>query len=147
MLFRSDPGPRFDPLAIKLPEGFNSVVVAENLGRARHIAVHQNGDLFVKLERLNEGKGIIRLRDKDGDGRADETYKFSDYTGTGIAIKNGYLYASSNDDVFRYKMDASGNILNPDAPEKIVTGLMNQRQHASKSLALDDAGKIGRAHV
>ena len=138
----SDPGPRFDPLAIKLPEGFNSVVVAENLGRARHIAVHQNGDLFVKLERLNEGKGIIRLRDKDGDGRADETYKFSDYTGTGIAIKNGYLYASSNDDVFRYKMDASGNILNPDAPEKIVTGLMNQRQHASKSLALDDAGNI-----
>jgi glucose/arabinose dehydrogenase len=138
----SDPVPRFDPPAIKLPEGFNSVVVAENLGRARHIAVHQNGDLFVKLERLNEGKGIIRLRDKDGDGRADESYKFSEYTGTGIAIKNGYLYASSNDDVFRYKIDANGNIQNPDAPEKIVTGLLNQRQHASKSLALDDAGNI-----
>jgi hypothetical protein len=34
----------------------------------------------------------------------------ANYNGTGIAIKNGYLYASSDDDVYRYKLDAKGNM-------------------------------------
>ena len=127
---------------LKMPAGFSSITVAQNVGRARHIAVHSNGDVFVKLDRLNTGKGILRLRDTNGDGVADDTLKFGTYTGTGIAIKNGYLYASSDEEVFRYKIDAKGEIENPDAPEKIVTGLVNKRQHASKSLTLDNAGNI-----
>lgn len=136
------PAPLPDQIALTLPEGFRSVTVANHTGRARHIAVNTNGDLFIKLERLNGGKGIIRLRDTNGDGMADDTLKFGDYTGTGIAIKNGFLYASSNDAVFRYKLDAAGNVTNPDAPETIVKGLVNERQHASKSITLDNAGNL-----
>lgn len=129
-----------DPVEIKLPNGFQATVVAKDLGRARHIAMNSNGDLFVKLERLQDGKGILRLRNEGG------TYKvvqsFGDYIGTGIAVKDHFLYASSNSEVFKYKLNDKGEVVNPDSPEKIVTGLLDQRQHASKSITLDDAGNI-----
>ena len=126
--------------AIVLPSGFTTTVVAKNLGRARHMAVAGNGDIYIKLERLKNGKGIIRLRDKNGDGKIDDTTGFGNYVGTGIAIKNGYLYASSNTSVFRYKFKNN----DPDTarPEMIVTGLVDRRQHNSKSITLDNDGNI-----
>ncbi|MFN9590676.1 MAG: hypothetical protein ACK56A_09820 [Bacteroidota bacterium] len=36
---------------LKLPSGFSALKVAENLGRARHSAVNQAGEIYVKLER------------------------------------------------------------------------------------------------
>lgn len=129
-------------VSLKLPPGFTATVVADKLGRARHIAVNSNGDVYVKLERLKDGKGIIRLRDTNGDGVADEQFAFCNYAGTGIAISNGYLYASSNSEVFRYKLNEKNEIENPDNPEKIVTGLVDKRQHASKSITLDGKGFI-----
>ncbi|MEJ7682382.1 MAG: hypothetical protein WKG06_31930 [Segetibacter sp.] len=32
-----------------LPTGFEAVVVADSIGPARHIAVNDNGDIYVKL--------------------------------------------------------------------------------------------------
>ena len=125
---------------ITLPGGFRSDVVAKNLGRARHLVVNSNGDIYIKLERLHNGKGIIRLRDKNGDGRIDDTTGFAGYTGTGIAIKNGYLYASSNSEVYRYKFN--GTNVDTASRETIVTGLVDRRQHASKSITLDNAGNL-----
>jgi glucose/arabinose dehydrogenase len=127
---------------IKLPAGFKAVVVAEKLGRARHIVVNANGDLYVKLERPRGGKGIVRLRDTNKDGRADDSSLFGNYGGTGVAIKNGYLYASSNSEVFRYKLNEKNEVVNPDAPETIVTGLVDKRTHNSKSIALDNDGNL-----
>ena len=60
---------------------------------------------------------------------------FGKYTGTGIAIKNGYLYASSNTEVFRYKLDAGNKVIDSSKPEKIITGLLDRHQHESKSIA------------
>src|SRR5690242_15819479 len=68
-----------DAAAITLPAGFRSVVVATDLGRARHLTVAANGDIFVKLEKLKDGKGIIRLHDANGDGKADATSGFGNY--------------------------------------------------------------------
>ena len=121
-----------------LPKGFRSTVFFDNLGRARHITVAPNGDVFAKLERLKDGKGIYKLTDKDRDGVAESAEGFGDYTGTGIAVKNGYLYASSDKAIYRYKMNGS----QLGEPEQIVTGLMDKRQHASKSLTLDNKGNI-----
>ncbi len=130
-------------VTIKTPEGFNTSVVAKNFGRVRHIAVNSNGDVYMKLEKLTAAKkGIIRLRDTNNDGVMDDTLSFGSYIGTGIILKNGYLYASSNSEVFRYQLDEKQNIINPDQPETIVTGLVDKRQHASKSLALDNAGNL-----
>ncbi len=95
------------------------------LGKARHLAVNGNGDVYVKLDKLINGSGIMRLRDNNGDGQAEDTKGFGDFKGTGIAIKNGYLYASSDEEVFRYKLDAANNIADPAHPEKLLRDCCN----------------------
>src|SRR5688500_10926894 len=126
--------------SIVLPAGFESDIVGKGLGRARHLVVNSNGDIYIKIERVRNGKGIIRLRDTNGDGKIDDTTGFGNYGGTGIAIKNGYLYASSNTDVYRYKLNNN----EPDTAnrETVVTALVDRGQHNSKSIALDNAGNI-----
>ncbi|GAC1424981.1 MAG: sorbosone dehydrogenase family protein [Flavisolibacter sp.] len=130
-----------DNTTLKLPKGFKSMVYAENLGRARHIVINKNGDLFVKLERLKDGKGIFRLR-PGGAAKAMEMKGFGNYIGTGIAIKNGYLFATSNTTIYRYKLGNDGNVINPDKPETVVSGLTDKGEHNSKSIVLDNAGNI-----
>ena len=126
-------------VTLVLPEGFRAANVTEKLGSNRHLVVNSNGDIYVKLSKLKDGKGIYVLRNVNGSYAVIKS--FGDYIGTGIAIKNGYLYASSNSEVFRYKM-VNNEVISPDAPEKIITGLVNKGQHESKSIALDNAGNI-----
>ena len=126
---------------IQLPAGFTSTVFADGLGKARHLAVSANGDVYVKLEKLRDGKGILRLRDNDRDGVSDDQFGFGRYIGTGIAIQGGHLYASSNTEVFRYPLKTDGSV-DTLAGERIVTGLLDKRQHASKSIALDGKGNL-----
>ena len=135
------PRPDADNGGITLPAGFGAVVVSEGVGKARHAVVAPNGDLYVKLGSLENGKGIVRLQDTNNDGKADVTTAFGGFKGTGIAIANGFLYASSDTSVYRYPMK-NGVVDESAQPETIVTGLTLQRQHASKSIALDDAGKL-----
>jgi glucose/arabinose dehydrogenase len=130
-----------DPV-ITLPSSFSAIKVTSGLGRARHIAIAANGDLFVKLEKLKDGKGIYRLHDSNGDGAADEVTGFGNYTGTGIAIKNGFLYASSNTAVYRYTLDEKTGKADEGTVQTIVSGLMDKRQHESKSITLDNEGNI-----
>ena len=134
--------PDKDNGGIQLPQGFGAIVVTDNLGNARHLAVNDNGDVFVKLGKLKNGSGIIRLQDTNKDGKADSVTGFGNYVGTGIAIKNGYLFASSNTDVYRYKLNENGEVSNTTQPERIVTGLTDKGQHNSKSIALDNAGNV-----
>lgn len=126
---------------LTLPAGFKASVFSDDLGRARHITVASNGDVYVKLDKLKNGNGIIRLQDENKDGKADRESGFGDYTGTGIIVKNGFLYASSDENVYRYKMQ-DNQVVNTNSPDIIVSGLWNKRQHASKSLTLDAAGNI-----
>ena len=109
-----------DAGGLTLPASFSSVKVTSGLGRARHIAVAANGDIFVKLDKLKDGKGIYRLHDSNNDGVADEVTGFGNYTGTGITIKNGFLYASSNTAVYRYKIDEKTGKVDEASEQKIV---------------------------
>lgn len=127
---------------LQLPPGFTATIVAEGLGGARHIAVNKQGGLYVKLSKLKGGKGIIYLKDTNADGKFDVQTAFGDYPGTGIFIRNTYLYASSNDDVYRYKLDNNGEVINPDEPEKIVVGLVNRNRDNAKSIAVDNNDNI-----
>lgn len=123
---------------LKLPAGFSATVVAPNVGSARHLAVTKQGDIYVKLQSTNNDKQGIVMINPTG----DVTKGFGDYGGTGMAIKNGYLYASSNTDVYRYKLDDNGNVIDPSNPEHIISNLKMGSEHESKSIALDNDGNI-----
>lgn len=133
--------PDADNAGLKLPTGFSALVAAETGGRARHLTVTPQGVMYVKLNRVKDGKGILVLHSTNT-GKATVTGGFGGYGGTGMYAKDGYLYASSDEDVYRYKLDSKGEVTNPTQPEKIVSGLINRRQHESKSVVLDNSGNI-----
>jgi hypothetical protein len=120
--------------ALKLPGGFQVEVIADSLGAARHLAVTSNGIIYVKLAKLKNGKGIIALQDLNADGKAEKETGFGNYIGTGIYIKNGWLYASSNTDVYRYRLNEKGEVIDTANAEKIVTGLLDHREHKPNPL-------------
>lgn len=121
---------------LTLPDGFCAVVVADSLGRGRHLTINDNGDIYVMLRRAEEDGGIVALRDTDGDAKADQTEYFGGIAGTGIELYNGYLYASTDTSVYRFPLAASS--LAPTAePELMVAGFPADRSHAAKSLAIN----------
>ena len=125
---------------LTLPEGFEATMIADNLGSARHLAVTPENNIYVKLNQAKGGKGILLLH-QTGD-KAEVINGFGNYGGTGMYIKAGYLYASSNEDVYRYKLNDRYEVINPSEPEKIISGLLNRREHESKSIVLDNDGNI-----
>lgn len=129
--------------SIKLPNGFQAIAVADSIGRARHIAVRDNGDIYVQLSVEKNGKGIAALRDENGDGHADRIEYFGSHTGTGIAIYNGFLYCSSNTEVYRYPLPEGGQLA-PDESQRvlIVGGFPDQRSHEAKSITFDQEGHL-----
>lgn len=127
---------------LKLPEGFSATIVADSLGPVRHLAVNTQGDIYVKLNALKDGKGIIFLTDTNHDGVMEQKNAFAGYPGTGIRIKNGYLYSSSNSAVYRYKLNDKGEVADTSKAELIVKGLVDRKRDNSKSIALDDQGNL-----
>jgi glucose/arabinose dehydrogenase len=124
---------------ITLPPGFCAVVVADSVGRARHVAVAPNGDVYVALaSRRGQPGGVLALRDTTGDGRADVRVRFGEEGGTGIAIRDGFLYFAHDEQVDRYRL-VPGE-LRPAGPETVVSGLPGSGGHAAKSVALDGQG-------
>jgi glucose/arabinose dehydrogenase len=126
---------------IVLPDGFCSMVVADNLGRGRHVEVASNGDIYVSLRDRPDSLGaVIALRDADGDGRAEVRERFGDGGGTGLVLHNGYLYLARTSSIVRFPM-REGELL-PIGPSETLITLPTQRSHADKGLAFDDAGAL-----
>lgn len=134
--------PDADNGGLTLAEGFGALTVAPETGKARHIAVDQNGTIFVKLRKLKNGKGIIVLKDKNGDGKADEIKGYENYVGTGVAIYKNYLYVSSDSSVYRYQIESGSKTINEKKRETIVYNLPYRPQHEAKSITIDEEGKL-----
>jgi glucose/arabinose dehydrogenase len=127
---------------LKLPAGFSARILGTDLGATRHIAIGKNGDIYVKLSKLKDGKGIYLLRDVNRDGIIDEKKLFADYPGTGILIGKGYLYSSSNSAVYRYKLNDQDEIADMESPEMLVNGLADHGRDNAKPLALDGQNNL-----
>ena len=126
---------------ITLPDGFSAVVVTDSIGRARHITVDEDGDIYVALREDHNGYGIAALRDTTGNGIADIKEYFGDYVGTGIQLHHGYLYFGSDTSVVRYSME-DADLVPSSEPETIVSGFPVQNQHAVKPFTFDETGHI-----
>jgi glucose/arabinose dehydrogenase len=132
------PDPDPDNGGLTLPPGFRALVVADNLGRLRFISAAPNGDLYIK----KYDRGLVALHDGTGDGRADDIKTFGGGPGTGCVVRDGFLYYSTNDAVYRYKLNP-GELVPTGEPEPIVTGLPpGQRQHEAKSFTFDPEGNL-----
>lgn len=135
------PSPDPDNAGLKLPKHFGAILTADNLGKGRHIAVSENGVLYVKLREPKEGNSIIALRDNDNNGIMDEQKGFMPYGGTGIAVYNGYLYCSSDSNIYRYKLNPD-ELVPSSEMELIATGFPKQGPHATKPMTFDNAGNM-----
>ncbi len=146
-----DAGPSLPPCdpddgGITLPEGFCAVVVADGLPRPRHLAVRDDGDLFVATYGGRRGDprpgGVVALRDTTGDGRADVEVRFGpEAGGSGIALHRDYVYFGPDDGVIRYAVP--GGALEPRGEgEVIVRDLPDTRSHRAKSMAITEAGAL-----
>lgn len=145
--FAATPAPDSGDGGILLPPGFRALVFADNLvlGREvenrpnnlRFIAVAPNGDVYAKTKR----GPILALRDTDGDGRADLVREFGGGGGSGLLIRDGWLYHSTDKDVFRYRL-TPGELVPTGEPERIVMDLPNQRTHETKAFFFDDQGRL-----
>lgn len=125
---------------LTLPSGFKAAVIAENLGGTREIAVTPQNDIYVKLRGLKNGKGILFLHQSGG--TATVANSFGNFAGTGIYVRNGYLYASSDEAVFRFKLNAKNEVIDANKPETIVSGLISRGEHEPKAIFVDKLGNL-----
>jgi glucose/arabinose dehydrogenase len=129
-----------EPDGLVLPPGFHASVVAEGLGPIRHMAIRDNGDIYVSTRhgRNQPSTGIIALR-LGPDHKAIQIEHFSDVDqGTGIRIYKGALYAASATAIYRFPLD--GNRLVPRAaPQTVVDGLTLTSNHV---IAFDGKGNL-----
>lgn len=145
--------PSCDPgnAGLTLPSGFCALVVADDLGPARHLAIAPNGDLFLAIRELPKrarGRGpapggVRVLRDETGDGKVDRLARFDDWGGgSGLALTANHVYFGTNGAILRFTLEPGK--LHLGHPDTIVRGLPDKRQHERKAIAL---GKDGALYV
>jgi glucose/arabinose dehydrogenase len=128
-----------EPDGLILPPGFHASVVADGLGPIRHMAIRQNGDIYISTRhgRDTPSTGILALR-LGQDHRAVQTEHFSNVDqGTGIRIYKGALYAASGTGVYRFSLD--NDALVPAAPPELILDGLAVTNHA---VAFDGRGAL-----
>ena len=139
-----------DNAGLTLPPGFCALVVADltlngSPAAARHLVITPSGDIFVAINAPGNRQpafGIIGLRDRDGDGRADEQSQFSpNLGGSGLALEENRLYFGANDRVLRYHL-AAGRLTPEGDAEVVVSGLPATGDHISKDVALASGNRL-----
>ena len=132
-----------------LPAGFTATVFAEGLPTPRHIAVSDNGDVYVtlrsgqaKFTATAEAGGVAALRDTDADGVADfvRTFGRSD-ADTGLAIRDGYLYYSTMTAI--YAVELSRALVPTGSPEVVIDKMpQSANGHRTKPITFDNDGHL-----
>jgi glucose/arabinose dehydrogenase len=122
---------------IDLPEGFCASVFADELGRARHIDVAPNGDVYVAIappRGVFEGGSVIALRDADQDGVAEVMETVANVGGNGLDIANGYLYIGRDMEIVRAPLLEDG--LGIGELETLVRDLPISGDHTAKTVVV-----------
>lgn len=134
---------RVEGADIRVPAGFRATVFADNIGLARHIAVRDNGDVYVAVRQGRDGSAgsLVALRDGDGDGAADGVRRFGpEDVDTGLAIHDGKLWFASRVAVYAIPLDNERLI--PTAEPELVVGGFLESSHAAKPMVFDNEGHI-----
>ena len=136
-----------EPDGLILPSGFHASVVADSLGPVRHLAVRDNGDIYVStpVDKQNSGSGIIALH-LDPNYKAVQVEHFGTVAGgTGIRFYKGALYAASASAIYRFTLGNRDALLPKNDPEVIVEGMPAAHpgfNRANVALAFDGKGDL-----
>jgi glucose/arabinose dehydrogenase len=124
---------------IKLPEGFSISVYAE-VPNARSMCWGAKGTLFVGNSREDNVYAVV---DTDKDGKADKVYTIAKDLNmpNGVAFKEGSLYVSALDKIYRYD-DIENKLDNPPAGLLITDQYPNKTHHGWKFIAFGPDGKL-----
>jgi glucose/arabinose dehydrogenase len=125
---------------VQLQPGYTAYIYARDLANPRFLHRTQSGRLLVSNPRSGE---IVQLIDSSGDGIADQRQALlTDLVRPlGLEMYDGYLYVAESNQVGRIAYDdASGTVSGLYQP--IITGLTDDGNHWSKSLAFDADGKL-----
>ena len=131
-----------EPDSLTMPHGFHATVIAEGVGPARHLAIRENGDIYISTRpgRDTAPVGIIALR-LDRDHKVVETEHFSTVSGgTGIRFYGHALYASSPTSVYRF--DFNKDELVPSAAPQLVVDGMPAAGFPSRGIVFDGKGGL-----
>jgi len=126
----------------QVPPGFAISLFASGLKHPRSLAVAPEGDIFV----VEEGPGVIlRLRDTDGDGKADQSQEFSAGFDRphGIVLRDGQIYIADVNAVWRAPHLNRASV--PKSEFTRLTAASDLRPvgwHATRDIALDSTGKL-----
>ena len=125
---------------IKLPEGFQISVWAEDVPDARSLAMNEDGSLIFVGNR--QGKNVYALKDTNGDGKADKKYTLAQglRMPNGVAFKNGDLYVAEVSRILRFK-NIENNLENP-TYEVVYDQYPDKAHHGWKFIAFGPDGLL-----
>ena len=124
------------------PPGFAVSLFAAGLKHPRSLAVSPEGDVFV----VGEGHGIVmRLRDADGDGKAEQVKEIAAgfKTPHGIALHDGQIFIGDTQAVWRATYQGKDSLAAGDftkltkAPDLRPLGW-----HATRDIVVDSKGQL-----
>ncbi len=113
---------------IKLPEGFQIEVFADNVLNARSLARSPSGVLYVGSRRIGKGQ-VYAVVDKDNDYKADEVIVLAQglHLPNGVAFRDGDLYVAEVSRVIKFP-DIEKDLHNP-PPYEIVNDTFPNKEH------------------
>src|ERR1700754_4235652 len=121
--------------SLDVPDGFCATLITDAAGRARHIAVRGNGDVFVaRLASRRDSGGVSTVR-----GATIQTFFSSPVHGLAMA-SDSTLYASTRHEVLRFRF--KGDSIAPRRTvDTIVAGLPGG-DVPSNSIVVDENGNL-----
>lgn len=125
---------------IVLPKGFVIEVFAEDVTNARAMCWGDEGTLFVGTR----DEGVVHaLRDKDGDGRADERFVVARglKMPVGVTFRNGDLYVSAVDRIMKLP-GIEAHLADPPEPVVVTDRFPSETHHGWKFIAFGPDGDL-----
>jgi glucose/arabinose dehydrogenase len=123
---------------LSVPPGFAVNIFARDLGGVRVLVAAPDGTVYASVPSAGT---VLRLRDLDGDGRADEAAPvLQGYPRVhGLALGNGTLYFATPTTVYAAPIGPDGT---PGTPRVVTDGLPSGGNHQAPGLGLGPDGRL-----
>lgn len=125
---------------LKMPEGFNIEIYAEDVPNARSMTMSPGGVLYVGTRQAGN---LYAVLDENGDYRADRVVTLAEglRSPNGVAYRDGSLYVAEVSRILRYD-DIEDNLDNPPNPVVVTDDYPTEGHHGWKYIAFGPDGKL-----